>query len=476
MSTGGFMKAAWQFLRNVRPLLAVLLVSSVAAVAVASEKLTLARGAEPPSQQYKGVIELTVDPGFEDAKVALTVDGQKIATSLDRPYKVTVDFGPEAVEHRITVTATGVNHRHVQWFETINHGHRPLTVKVQAVDLTTRTFEALTTAPDDDPVSVVELWDSGKLVTSVDHEPYRFSVPAEVIAKGLVQVTARAKSGDEAADFWSSSGDVHVESIQVRTVPLFVSVVDEKGATHDDIDRSLFRVIDGGSEGKIIEFGKAFDQPISIALLIDASASMTYAMQHVEQAAADFIKNTLKKGDRCSIYAVQEVPRRRQSLTADSQLVANALRGINAQGETALYDAIDSAIRELNDEKDRRAIVVLSDGGDNSSVDSYDDVKKKAEAAGIPIYFIAYDTGSETLERDLDQMKNLATETGGFVATAREQDLSAKYREIEKDLRAQFAIRYQVADYAKPNQWRPIRVLVASPKLTARTIRGYFAQ
>jgi len=143
---------------------------------------------------------------------------------------------------------------------------------------------------------------------------------------------------------------------------------------------------------------------------------------------------------------------------------------------TALNDAVLVAADDLSKRSEkRRAIVVLSDGGDNASIDSYDDVKKKAEAAGIPIYFIAYDTGSETLQRDVDAMRNLATETGGFVAVAREQDLPAKYHEIEKDLRAQFAIRYQVTDYAKPNEWRPVRVLVASPKLTARTIRGYFA-
>src|SRR5205807_1988356 len=104
----------------------------------------------------------------DDARVALTVDGQKIASSLQSPYKVAVDFGPEAVEHRITVTAYGPNKRHVQWSETINRGHRPLTVKVQPVDVTTQIFEAATTAPDDDPVTVVELWDAGKLVASAD--------------------------------------------------------------------------------------------------------------------------------------------------------------------------------------------------------------------------------------------------------------------------------------------------------------------
>ena len=209
--------------------------------------------------------------------------------------------------------------------------------------------------------------------------------------------------------------------------------------------------------------------------MLDASASMTYSMDRATKAALAFAQNTLKKGDRCSVYAVQDVPRRKQPLTEESALVANALHNIRAEGQTALYDAITSALRELKDEKSRRAIVVLTDGGDTSSIASYDEVKKTAAAAGIPIYFIAYETGTKTADRDLDYLKNLATETGGFVATATEQNLQAKYRDIERDLRAQFAIRYQITDYAKPNQWRPVRVLVASPKLTARTIRGYFA-
>jgi VWFA-related protein len=421
------------------------------------------------------VIEITVSPGFEDARVSITVDGQKIADSLQSPYKVIVDFGPTALEHRIGVTAVGANKRRVQWHETVNRGHLPLSVKVRPIDLNNHLFEVAATAPTDDPVASVELWNSGKLVASVTEPPYRFTVPADVMASGFVQITARTKSGEEAADFWSSTGDIHVESIQVRTVPIFVSVVDGDGVTRDDVDRSLFRILDNGSEAKIIEFGKAFDQPIAIALLLDSSASMTYSMDRASKAAQEFVQHTLKKGDRCSVYAVQEVPRRKQALTDDSSLVAKALQGISAQGRTAIYDAVESAIRELRDEKARRAIVVLTDGDDTASIASYEEVKKISTEAGIPIYFIAYDTGNETSVRDLEYLKNLAAETGGFVATATEKNLLAKYREIEKDLRAQFAIRYQITDYAKPNQWRPIRVLLASPKLTARTIRGYFA-
>ncbi|HSP15377.1 MAG TPA: VWA domain-containing protein [Thermoanaerobaculia bacterium] len=468
------MKAAQRY-RKTAVLLTVVLVVSFAATAHASTQLVLTRGEQPPSTQYKGVIELTVDPGFDDARVTISIDGQKVAESLQAPYRLVVDFGPTAVEHKIAVVATGPKRQQrIQWHETINHGHLPLTVRIQPVDYANHVFEAFTTAPIEDPVTVVELWDSGKIVGSATEAPFRFAVPAEVLASGFIQVTARTKSGEEAADFWSANGEVHAESIEVRTVPIFVSVVDNNGNTRNDVDRSLFRVLDNGSEAKILEFGKAFDQPISIALLLDASASMTYSIERATKAALGFVQNTMKRGDHCSVYAVQEVPRRRQALTDDSALVAKALLGIRPSGQTALYDAIDSAVRELRSEKNRRAIVVLTDGGDTASIDSYDDVKKIAGAAGIPIYFIAYDTGAASSARDVDLLKNLAADTGGFVATATEQNLQAKYHEIERDLRAQFAIRYQITDYAKPNQWRPIRVLVASPKLTARTIRGYF--
>lgn len=427
--------------------------------------------------EYKGVVELTVDPPFDGAKVAISVDGNRLTDALLSPYHVTVDFGPRTVEHRLTVTAWSTDHRNkVQWTETVNRGHKPLTVKLRAVDASKGTFEALATAPDDDPIAAVQLWDKGAVVATASTAPYTFTLTPDHLASGFIQATARTKSGEEAADFWSSAGDVHVETVEVRTVPLYVSVVDRNGNARDDVDRSLFRIMDGNAEGKIVEFGKAFDQPISIALLLDASASMTYSMRDATRAAQGFVERTLKSGDRCAVFAIHDVPRRVQELTSDRSLVQKALEDIKPAGETALFDAIDSAIRELKGEKNRRAIVVLTDGGDNSSLASFDDIEKTAREASIPIYFVAYDSLEPTADDDMDHMKFIATETGGFVATGGQQaTLASKYSAIEKDLRAQFAIVYQIADFSKHNEWRKVRVLLKSPRLTARTIGGYFA-
>ena len=463
------MNAAKQF--------AVLVVAAslLATSAAANTQLVLDRNSRPDRDvQYTGVVDLAINPGFDKAKVTVIVDGQKIADGLASPYHVVVDFGPAALQHKITVIATAPNGKHAQWSETVNHGYLPLSLKVNAIDPASRVFEAETTSPKDDPIEAVQLWENGQVIATATEPPYRFTVPESLMTAGFVQVTAKTKSGDEAADFWSAAGNVHAEELQVRTVPIFVSVVDRNGHTHTDVDRSHFRIMDESAEGKIIEFGKAFDQPISIALVLDASASMTYSMKHATKAAAEFVASALKDGDRCSVTAVQDVPRRKQPLTSDRDAVAKALHGINPEGRTALYDAVASAIRELREEKNRRAIVILTDGSDTASSWSYDEVQVLAREAAIPLYFIAYEGGGEDVPRQLDQLRFLAAETGGFVATATQQNLLAKYTDIEKDLRAQFAILYQVSDFAKANQYRRVRVLIDSPKLSARTIKGYF--
>lgn len=441
----------------------------------ANTDLLLARGdANDHPGEFRGVVSLVVEPPFENAKIAITVDGQQVATGLLPPYRVAVDFGQAALQHRIAITATGPKGKRVQWYETLNRGNLPLSLQVKAIDPSNGLFEAVTTATKEDPVTTVELWHDGRRILAVNEPPYRLTVPAEVLQSGFVQLTARTAAGEEVADFWSPGGGVLSQEISVRTVPIFVSVVDRHGNTRVDVDRTHFRILDNNAVGKIVEFGKAFDQPISIALLLDASRSMTYLMSHATTAASEFVERALKEGDRCSVIAIQDVPRRKQPLTGDRAQVAQALAGLQPTGSTALYDAIETALRELKDEKNRRAIVVLTDGADTGSLASFDEVHAKARQAGIPIYFIAYQ-GLDNA-KELDRIKYLAAETGGFVATATQQDLAARYAAIEKDLRAQFAITYQVSDYAKANEYRRLRVTLDSPALSARTIKGYFAQ
>jgi Ca-activated chloride channel homolog len=456
------------------PCITLALLFATSALATPTQ-LLLGRDTAPPAD-VKGAVDLTIVPDFDDARVSITVDGQKIVESLRSPWHVPIDFGPLPVEHKIVVVATNADGKRVQWQTTINKGHQTLRVKIEPVDAANRIFEANVTSPDEDPVVSVSAWNDGKSIASVDQAPYRFTVPAEHYLQQTVQVTARTKSGDEAADFWSAAGDVKSEALEIRTVPLFVSVIDKNGTARDDVDQALFKVIDNGTEGHILQIGKAFNQPISIALLLDASNSMMYEMPKATRAAVNFIEGTLKPGDRCAVYSVRTSPRREVELTTNRTAIEQIVKSLQAEGRTALYDAIASAERELHDEKTRRAIVILTDGGDTSSIASFDEIDRLTKEAGIPIYVIAYDSGvNEEPGQDMNRLHYLATETGGFLVTASAQNLQAKYADIEKDLRAQYAITYQITDLARHNQWRKVHVMLKSPQLTARTIRGYFA-
>jgi VWFA-related protein len=173
---------------------------------------------------------------------------------------------------------------------------------------------------------------------------------------------------------------------------------------------------------------------------------------------------------------VRDTPRREVPLTTDRAEIEQALTNVKASGRTSLWDAIESAERELKDEKNRRAIVVLTDGGDTSSIATFDEIDRVTKETGIPLYFIAYQEEDPVDPQDVSRLQYLAAQTGGFVAQASEQNLQAKYGDIEKDLRAQYEILYQISDFAKRNQWRRVNVQLKSPTLMARTIRGYFAQ
>src|SRR5258706_458158 len=169
------------------PLLkAITLTLLLAATAGAAPTQLIVDRDSAPAGDVKGAVDLTIVPGFDDARVTVTVDGQKIVDGLRAPWRVPIDFGPLPVEHKIVVTATGADHKRVQWQTTINKGHQTLRMKIEPVDVANRMFEANVTAPDEDPVVSVSVWDDGKAILSADAPPYRFTIPPEYFAQKTV--------------------------------------------------------------------------------------------------------------------------------------------------------------------------------------------------------------------------------------------------------------------------------------------------
>src|SRR5688572_2542967 len=118
----------------------------ITTTAVANTQIVLKRSSQQElAGEYTGVVDLAIDPGFENAKVTVLVDGQKVADGLRSPYHVIVDFGPAAIQHKIVVQVTPPHGKRIQWQETINRGYLPLGVTVKAVDIGAHLFEAIVT-------------------------------------------------------------------------------------------------------------------------------------------------------------------------------------------------------------------------------------------------------------------------------------------------------------------------------------------
>lgn len=444
-----------------------------AAPARGSERLYI--NGEPLSStaEYKGTAQLTFVPPFEDARLTVSIDGHRVASNLGRPYRVTVDLGPVAIEHSVDVSASRTASGKSQtWREVINPGSRPLAVRIRAADFANRVYEAAVTAPRSDPVVSVEFYDDNGLLQRFTSPPYRVQVPEASMAS-VIRATVKTRSGIEATDMIAGTENIHGVSYDVRTVGLLVSVSDRNGVVRTDLGAGSFEVTDNGTRGKIIGVGSAETQPISVALLLDASTSMTHVIDHVAKEAFGFAKKILRPQDQCSVYAVRTVPRREQPLTNDIAMIEKSMLGIKASGNTALYDAIRIALRELDEAEGRKAIILLTDGEDTSSMASHEQVLEAAHLAGVRIYVIAYNEVPE-FAAARDRLAFLASETGGFLVSAIARDLARKYEAIERDLRAQYEIKYQVTDLAQPNEWRPVKVKVKSGELQARTISGYF--
>lgn len=455
-----------------RAIVTALVILAANSGAAATSRLALDREKATLPEHYKGLTEIAVTPPFTGARITIDIDGHSVARLLTAPYTTHVDFGPAAVEHIIRITAVDPNGgKPVVWTRTINPGLHPLGVKLER-ETSGTTFVVQTTSPVGDPIVRVEFYGAAGLLKSCTAPPYRLDVSPEV-ANDLVRVTVKTRSGAEATDMLDGGSQVFAESYDVRTVRLYVSVTDRDGQARSDLTSEKFEVFDNGAKTKILDVGRAATDPISVALVIDASASMFQHMALVTNAANAFLQKVLRPDDHCAVFAIQSVAKRPLPLTRGPEAAEEALKSIRAEGNTALYDSIGTAIRELRNEKARRAIVVLSDGDDTSSMNTFDDLLQDATGAGIPIYFIAF-SGDGDPVAGLDQMRYLAGVTGGFLATAADKNLAERYRMIEKDLREQYSIVYQVSDASKPITWRRVRVAVKSPQLTARTISGYY--
>jgi Ca-activated chloride channel homolog len=269
-------------------------------------------------------------------------------------------------------------------------------------------------------------------------------------------------------------------SVDVDLVVFNVAVIDKDGRPITGLTQTDFKVYEDGREEQIKIF-QPEDTPSTVGLVIDNSGSMTNKRNDVVSAAFSFM-SAGHPDDELFIVNFNRrawlgLPTGLQYTSDRSQLRAT-LAETRAEGTTALYDALKLAIEHLNDgSKQRKALVVLSDGGDNASVTKLDDLLLLAQQSSATIYCIGiYDPYQK--DRNPSALKKIAKVTGGeayFPNTL--ANLHAVWPRIAGAIRGQYTIGYVSTNPVRDGRFRKVRI-TAAPRgklLDVRTRSGYVA-
>jgi Ca-activated chloride channel homolog len=272
-------------------------------------------------------------------------------------------------------------------------------------------------------------------------------------------------------------------SVQSDLVVLHVTVRDRRGAYVTDLQRDAFEVFDEGQR-RPIQLLADTDAPVTVGLLIDSSDSMLPTRDLVIAAAAAFAEASHPQ-DEIFALAFNEHVRAalppNEPFTSDVNTLRAALdRSIRARGRTALYDAVLTGLEYLSrGSRARRVLLVVSDGGDNASRASREEVFRKAQASNAMIYTLGLRDPARPREGNPGLLRDLAEVTGGASFQPdglREVDTAL--REIARDIRHTYTIGYVPTQVDRDGSFHRVRVEVESPKgrpLRVRSRSGYVA-
>ena len=215
------------------------------------------------------------------------------------------------------------------------------------------------------------------------------------------------------------------------------------------------------------------DLPIHAAILIDISASMDENLEIARDAALGFFEQAIQPRDRATLITFNDHPNLAVKFTNDITQLAGGLAGLTAERGTALYDSLMFALYYFNGIKGQRALLMLSDGKDESSRFRFEETLDYARRAGVTLYAIGLSLRRHSGPRP--RLARLAAETGGrsfFVDEPAE--LQAIYETIQKELRSRYHLAYQSTNTETDNEFRGIDVKVARNGVEAKTLRGYY--
>lgn len=289
-----------------------------------------------------------------------------------------------------------------------------------------------------------------------------------------------------------------------------VSVTNVSGEPVLGLPQNNFQIEEDGRVQQIAQMGNPEQVPLDIALLIDVSASVESRFGFEQRAAADFLKQVMKQGDRATVFAIDEAPRQIQGLSNSDVAARKVMTLAAAKGFTAFFDSLLAAEKYLDANSSqgrRRVIVVLSDGDDTARINemasrdlatrgnskfsqldnqvrfierAQDDVLREIQRGEVTFYSINPSGRTMHLNvrvaRGETGMEKFANATGGAAfVPASESDLPQIFQRIASEIRSQYLLQYYSDNKAGGAGFRRIKVTTPTrADLRVRAREGYY--
>jgi VWFA-related protein len=321
-------------------------------------------------------------------------------------------------------------------------------------------------------VQLVRWFADGRQICSVERPPFTCEWDAgEAVTEHQIRVVVTLKDGRRLIDNVRTKGVEFAEAVDVDVVQVTAVVIDENGRFVPDLRMEDFRVLDDDRPQKLTNFASE-NIPLELVTAIDVSSSMTAALPLVKSSATRFL-GALRPGDQVTVLGFNDNIFTLARRSSDQEVRAKAVERLAPWGGTALYDVIIRAADLLGRQSGRRAMVVFTDGDDQSSHASMPAVVQRAEASDATIYMIGEGRAIEA--RNLQQlMRQLASVSGGRAFFSEQPSkLEAIFEEILEDLRHQYLLAYAPPQGARDGEWHRLRVDVPGHQYSVRARQGY---
>jgi Ca-activated chloride channel homolog len=311
------------------------------------------------------------------------------------------------------------------------------------------------------------------------------ALTAEVFADNLTDSTMAASDQNAQSQNAGTTGKPDESLLVLRTVVsevhLVFTVTDEHGRYIRGLKQDDFTILDDRKPPKeILSFHSETDLPLQVGLLIDTSQSVRDRFKFEQEAAIEFLSQTIRpKYDQSFVIGFSLKPEVTQDFTADREKLSAGIHMLQPGNLTAVYDAVyyacrDKLLKQAQAGPVRRAIILLSDGRDNSSNVTRQQSIEMAQRAEVAVYTISTDltpSGGKG-RKDLEQISDA---TGGrSYAPHQITEVAKAFASIQEELRSQYAVSYKPEAFKLDDHYHTIEVQAHNQKgLRIRSREGY---